>query len=274
MGAFGTSDKKRRALGQHFLKDQTVIQTIVDAALKNAQETHSKKILEIGPGRGALTEALIAGLGNDQSLMLCEKDWELAYMWREKKHPSIFVHEADFMDLKIEQWLTDNLTVVSNLPYSVGTAIFTRLAKYPKQISSMTLMFQAEVVQRLRAAQGTKSWGSLSIWTQNDWEVEKLISAPPEAFVPPPAVDSEVAVFKPRIKPLIDTSANPEAWNALLKTAFAHRRKMLRSGLPKSGVYRKAFEIASLDGTKRAEALEWPEWQNFYLALLQALQDK
>jgi len=262
---------KRRALGQHFLRDQTVINTIVEEAMGNARESNSKKILEIGPGRGALTEVILPQLATGQSLTLVEKDWQLAYMWREKKHPSVHVHEADFMDLKDDEWLNSNLTVVSNLPYSAGTAIFTRIAQYPKQVSSMTLMFQAEVTQRLRAQQGTKNWGSLSIWTQNYWSVEKLLSVPPGAFVPPPAVDSEVAVFKPLPTPKVDTSSNPQAWNTLLKTAFAHRRKMLRSGLPKTGPYRKAFEMSSLDGTKRAEALDWDEWQKLYTALLQAL---
>ena len=261
---------KRRAYGQHYLKDSRVIDKIVGATLEFAQKNDSKTILEIGPGRGALTLPLVQRLGADQKLLIAERDAGLVTHWREVALPKTELFEGDFLDLPESLWLRPNLTVVSNLPYSAGTAIFTRLAAHPKQVSSLTLMFQQEVAFRLRAEQQTKSWGSLSIWTQNQWEIQKLISVSPQAFMPPPDVDSEVVTLIPREIPYVDTSPDPEGWNQLLKTFFAHRRKMIRSGIPKTGVFRTAFETSGIDGTKRSEALDWAEWKKLYQAFLVA----
>jgi 16S rRNA (adenine1518-N6/adenine1519-N6)-dimethyltransferase len=131
-------------------------------------------------------------------------------------------------------------------------------------------MFQAEVAYRLRAEPETKSWGSLSIWIQNRWDVTKLVFAPPGAFSPPPDVDSEVVVLKRRDEPRIkipEGAQYEEAWEKLLKSCFQHRRKMLRSGIA-PGIYRNALEASGVDGTKRAEALDWNEWGRLFEALL------
>jgi 16S rRNA (adenine1518-N6/adenine1519-N6)-dimethyltransferase len=180
------------------------------------------------------------------------------------------VHDADFLELAQEQWLAHApLTVVSNLPYSSGTAIFTRLAHDPEKVRGMVLMFQAEVAQRLRASLSTKDWGTLSIWTQNRWDVKKLITVPPGAFFPPPQVQSEVVVLVPRTELRIPGTSgeNEKSWEGLLKACFTHRRKMLRAGLPKTGPLRNALELSGVDDTKRAEALDWNEWEKLFRAL-------
>ena len=270
MAQFG----KRRALGQHFLKDQSVISTIVDTTMEMAHENNCASLLEIGPGRGALTEGLMDRFQKDPAALreftLCERDNALAFEWKKKLEsvPGMRIHHGDFLELEEKDWLTQKpMAVVSNLPYASGTAIFLKLAEHHSSIPVMVLMFQAEVAKRLRAEPDTKSWGSLSIWTQNFWEVSKLLSVAPGAFAPPPEVDSEVAVFKPRTSPLIDIP-NPKAWNELLRACFAHRRKMLRSGLPKAGPLRNALELAGVNDTKRAEALDWDEWKKLYQAYL------
>lgn len=266
---------KRRALGQHFLRDQTVISQIAETAVKGAREKGCVALLEIGPGRGAITDPLLDLLKAKAPvlpMLLSERDRELAANWRVRVHleTNLEVAEGDFLDLPESTWLSRTpLAVASNLPYSAGTAIVVRLAEHPDKIPIMVLMFQAEVAQRLRAEPGTKAWGSLSIWLQNQWEVKKLCSVPPGAFAPPPDVDSEVVVLTPRAEPYVrvgKTEKEKKLWDSLLKTSFAHRRKMLRSSLPEP--FKNALERSGLDGTKRAEALSWDEWSRFYQALL------
>lgn len=263
---------KRRALGQHFLRDQSITRAIATAVAAEARRHHCQALMEIGPGKGAITLPLQGELENIPMLrrfFLVEKDPALAREWARSGTP---VEERDFLDLEDSIWLqTLPLAVASNLPYSAGTAILLKLARHPKEIPVMVLMFQAEVAKRLRAVPSTKEWGSLSVWIQNRWDVEKLLFVPPGAFSPPPEVDSEVVILRGRQEPRIPVepgSPQEELWNQLLRAAFAHRRKMLRSGLPSSGGWRNALEQSGVDGTKRAEALTWEEWSRLYAAVL------
>jgi 16S rRNA (adenine1518-N6/adenine1519-N6)-dimethyltransferase len=270
---------KRRAYGQHFLRDSNAIEQIVSTTFEKLAQYECKGLLEIGPGRGALTgpilerlEALIPLKNRTlESFVICERDPVLISDWRirftdTRATPSPIrnhLAEGDFLEVEDTEWLKATpLGVVSNLPYSVGTAIFTRLAAQARAIPFMTLMFQAEVAARLRAEPETKPWGSLSVWTQNQWEVSKLLSVPPRSFSPPPAVDSEVVLVTRRTTPLIPQAvSHPEAWDHVLKACFAHRRKMLRSGLSGDHPMRNALDVSGVDGTKRAEALQWGEWE-------------
>ncbi len=271
MPAFG----KRRALGQHFLRDKAIAHLIAETAVNGARERGCVALLEIGPGRGAITDLLLDLLKAKAPvlpMLLSERDRELASQWRVRVHleKDLEVAEGDFLELPESTWLARTpLAVASNLPYSARTGIVFRLAEHPAQIPVMVLMFQAEVAQRLRAEPGTKSWGSLSIWIQNQWEVKKLCAVPPGAFAPPPDVDSEVVVLTPRAEPFVrvgNSEKERKLWDSLLRSAFAHRRKMLRSSLPEP--FKNALERSGLDGTKRAEALSWDEWARFYQALL------
>lgn len=274
MPAYG----KRRALGQHFLRDTQVCATIVDEAWRLCAETQCDALLEIGPGRGALTDLLLEKLRKnpDLPLTLAERDAVLIDFWKQiftSDHPlkkQVRILEGDFLDTKESDWLqVPRLGVMSNLPYSAGTAIVTQLAEYPSRIPFMVLMFQAEVAQRLRAEQGTKAWGSLSIFIQNQWNVTKLVGVPPRAFMPPPDVHSEVVVMRARENPHVVFKNQEESllWTQLLKLAFSHRRKMLRSSLPHDGPWRRAFEKSGIDGTLRAEALNWDQWRAWFKAL-------
>jgi 16S rRNA (adenine1518-N6/adenine1519-N6)-dimethyltransferase len=267
---------RRRAYGQHFLKDRGVCTKIAETTFELVRSSGAKGLLEIGPGKGAITEPLIERLEQTPEIerfLICEKDRKFADYWNERaqEKPRMQILDGDFLEVDSETWLgTPPLVVVSNLPYSAGTAIFTRLAKHPEKIPAMVLMFQSEVAQRLRAERGTKDWGTLSLWTQNQWDVRKLIAVPPGAFWPPPKVQSEVVVLQPRKELRIPgtTGTHEKTWEGLLKACFQHRRKMLRAGLPKSGALRNALELSGVDDTKRAEALDWNEWERLYRALL------
>ena len=148
MGTYG----KRRSLGQHFLVDQKICSTIATAALKECTEHKAPLLLEIGPGRGAIT-AFLLDAPDRPLLRIVEKDHAFAAQWKAKVGPlgPCEVIDADFTDLKSEQWLReDRLVVVSNLPYSAGTAIFTILAENGRRIPAMVLMFQKEVAYWLQ----------------------------------------------------------------------------------------------------------------------------
>ena len=218
-------------------------------------------------------EILPSSIGIEE-LILCEKDRKYAERWTSKEVAvkNFKIHNADFMELEDNAWISrPPVAVVSNLPYSAGTAIVTKLARYPAEIPVMVLMFQTEVARRLRAEKGTKDWGSLSIWIQNKWLVQKLFSVSPKSFKPPPKVDSEVVILTPRKQPLISAGDYPdsEVWlEKMLKAFFQQRRKMLRASVGRDPTWRNTLELAEVDGTKRAEVLGWDEWTKLLQALL------
>lgn len=256
---------KRRALGQHFLRDTQIAQTIAETAIQEATQHQCKSLLEIGPGQGAITLPLLELLKNQtriEQFSVVEKDEKFAQNWKNQSAQNFKVHAGDFLDFQDETWLSKSpMGVVSNLPYSVGTVILGRLARRTSEIPVMVLMFQAEVAQRVRAEIGTRDVGSLSLWIQNHWDVKKLLAVPPRAFTPPPEVQSEVIVLTRREQPRIEVAPEAQAlWESFLKSCFAHRRKMLRSSFP----WRNALELSGVDGTKRPEALRWDEWSHLF----------
>lgn len=257
---------RRRALGQHFLKDTFISNLIATTALEVAATSGCQGLLEIGPGKGAITRPLLEGMdknpGTLKGFTLVEKDEALGRSWSVEqllyKSVPLRVEVGDFLEVETSQWLSHSpLTVVSNLPYSSGTAILQVLARRFDAIPVMVLMFQAEVAKRLRAEPSTKDRGSLSLWIQNRWDVEKLLTVPPEAFIPAPQVFSEVVILRRRAQARIDLAPGDEIlWEKFLKTSFSQRRKMLRTVLP----WKNALELSGVDGKKRAEELVWDEW--------------
>jgi 16S rRNA (adenine1518-N6/adenine1519-N6)-dimethyltransferase len=266
---------RRRALGQHFLCDTQICNQIADTALEEAQRHFCSGLLEIGPGKGAITLPILERLERVSSIKnfkLVERDQKLAQEWKEKfqslSEGNRSVETGDFLDVQRENWLiSQSIAVVSNLPYSAGTAILIRLAEEAQSIPVMVLMFQAEVAKRLRAGPSGDGRGSLSVWIQNQWDVKSLVRVPPQAFSPPPEVQSEVVVLTRRQKPWIDVFGSEgelKTWQMLLKAAFAHRRKMLRSTFP----WPQALKASDVDPTLRAEALDWAEWERLFQAVL------
>lgn len=252
---------KQKAFGQHFLNDDKVIQGIVDHALDGLKKHPEASLLEVGPGKGAITWPLIKGLPIEKQFFVAERDRDLIEYWKPESRITKLL-EGDFLRHSDEVLQAMGpLVVVSNLPYSAGTAIVVRLAEMPKQISEMVLMFQAEVAKRLYAEASTSDRGSLSLYIQNEWAVERLMVVRPEAFKPPPKVMSEVVKLTRRAEPLInvDQPEKREAFNDLLHHGFKHRRKMMRGNLAGT-VWQKAFDESGVDVKIRAEALEWKDW--------------
>lgn len=261
---------RRRAFGQHFLRDVGIAREIAETAYNHGVQNGCETFLEIGPGRGAITDPLLALLqGKKEKLILVEKDRLIAEHWRvNAPSEQVQVFSSDFLLLSHEHWLKSHpLAVVSNLPYSSGTQILIQLARRLNEIPVMVLMFQAEVAQRLRAEVSTPDRGSLSIWIQNRWDVKKIISVKPSAFSPPPQVNSEVVVLTRRAQARIEFPDEEEKlWEKFLKSTFAHRRKMLRSSFP----WQNALALSGVDGKKRAEALDWNEWNQLFQAVRQS----
>ncbi|MCW3101412.1 MAG: rRNA ((1518)-N(6)/adenine(1519)-N(6))-dimethyltransferase RsmA [Chthonomonadaceae bacterium] len=256
MGSFN----KQKAFGQHFLTEAGIIQGIVQATLQTSRKYPKHSILEIGPGKGAITRTLLSTLPIDTPFFLAERDRDLIELWAGESRVKKIL-KGDFLNQTDEELAElGNFLVVSNLPYSAGTAIVVKLALM-KQVPEMILMFQAEVAKRLYAEASTPDRGSLSLFIQNEWEVEKLMRVDPKAFNPPPKVMSEVVRLKRRETPLIPLHSQEERdeFDDLLKQSFKHRRKMLKGNLAGTK-WQKGLELGGVNPSLRAEALEWEDW--------------
>ncbi|MGE0616394.1 MAG: 16S rRNA (adenine(1518)-N(6)/adenine(1519)-N(6))-dimethyltransferase RsmA [Bacteriovoracia bacterium] len=268
---------RRQALGQHFLRDGAIIDKIVQNSLREAARLGCASIVEIGCGDGALSVPLAAQKPDSLDYRIVETDERLAIRMRDKVGTRAKVIHEDFLELAADSWLNPlPVYVVSNLPYSAATAILQKLANTPPgTVPGMTLMFQAEVARKLYVPAEKKDMSSLGLWLQNHWDVTKLCSAPPRAFKPPPKVQSEVVQLVRRPEPLLSTTLRaPELWQTLLKVCFAHKRKMLRVCMRVSPKWQNTLELSQVDGTKRAEALNWDEWRKLLDAALQISESR
>ncbi|MDX1386006.1 MAG: 16S rRNA (adenine(1518)-N(6)/adenine(1519)-N(6))-dimethyltransferase RsmA [bacterium] len=257
----------RKPLGQHFLIRKSVVHKIL-AALDLKKED---RVLEIGPGKGALTGPLARRVGK---LLLVEKDPHLAAevqnYFTDDSHVEILAE--DFLALpwkRLSGSLGEAFKTVSNLPYQSGTAIFIKLLKQLPAGALMVLMFQKEVGERLLAKPRTKAYGSLSVMTQVIGEGRLLFEVEPNAFRPPPKVWSVVLKVKIRKDPLIPQE-HWDSFEGLLQAGFSHRRKMLRQNLR---TYFSGEEAARVEArleslgaapTARAEELSVVQWVQLF----------
>jgi 16S rRNA (adenine1518-N6/adenine1519-N6)-dimethyltransferase len=252
---------KQKAFGQHFLIDPVVITTIGKAALDALIRNPGHALLEIGPGKGAITRPLMENVPKEIPFYIAERDREFIDYWKpETRFAKIL--EGDVLRQDENEFAAIGpMVVVSNLPYSAGTAIVVMLCEMKHQIPEMVLMFQAEVAKRLYSGPSTPDRGSLSLYIQNEWDIEKLITVKPAAFNPPPRVMSEVVRLKRREKSHIpvETVADRKRFNDLLKRAFQQRRKMLKGNF-NGTLWQQSLERSGVDPTLRAEALEWKDW--------------
>ena len=245
---------KRHALGQHFLRDTAIGRAVVDLVAPTAADL----VVEIGPGQGALTGELARRAGR---VIALEVDRELIDGLR-RRFPSVEVLEAD-----AREWDYGTLTrppggrvlVVGNLPYSVGKPILMALVSARTAIDEMALMLQREVAERVAAPPGSKVYGSLSVLTQLYTEPRLSIRVPPEAFKPPPKVDSAVLHLRVLAGPRVPV-ADEHRFHAVVRAAFGQRRKMLGNALAAGlGVSlvaaRAAATRAGVDPSRRAETL-------------------
>ena len=219
-----TDHRARKRFGQNFLVDHQVINRIVRAI--NPWE--GDNLVEIGPGKGALTRLL---LDQCPGLQVIELDRDLIPMLQ-AQFAGLTVHQADALKFDFARLASaDNpLRVVGNLPYNISTPLIFHLLSFENRIKDMHFMLQKEVVERLAAPPGHKNYGRLSIMTQYHCQVENLFSVGPECFRPAPKVDSAIVRLTPfKSKPF---SANHVGmFEKLVRVAFQQRRKTLKNAL-------------------------------------------
>jgi 16S rRNA (adenine1518-N6/adenine1519-N6)-dimethyltransferase len=246
----------RKRFGQHFLVDAGVIDAIVAAV----EPRPGQALVEIGPGLGALTAPLLARCG---ALTVIELDRDLAARLRQRA--GLAVVEADVLTVDFAALARERgqpLRVVGNLPYNISTPILFHLLDAAAHWRDAHFMLQKEVVERMAAAPGGKDYGRLTVMLQWRCAVEPLFDVPPQAFEPPPRVDSAVVRLRPHdAPPAVDAARLGE----LVTVAFSQRRKLLRHTL---GRWLDAQRFAGVfDLQRRAEEVPVAE----YVALAAAL---
>jgi len=247
----------RKRFGQHFLVDGSVIDRIVAAI----DPRPGQALVEIGPGRGALTGPL---LERCETLTVIELDRDLAA--RLRRTPGLEVVEADVLDVDFAALPAavagHKLRVVGNLPYNISTPILFHLLEASGAIEDQHFMLQKEVVDRIAARPGTKDYGRLTVMLQWRYRIEPLLDVPPEAFEPPPRVDSAVLRMAPL--PLRD-DVDAALLREVVTVGFSQRRKLLRHTVGRWLDARGASEPFDLQ--RRAEEVPVDEWIALAVAL-------
>ena len=239
--------RPRKRFGQHFLTDPDVIDAIVQAIRPRQDDV----VVEIGPGRGAITGSLAASAGQ---LHCVELDRDLAAQLRRRyaNVENVTIHEADALAFDYAA-LGDSLRVVGNLPYNISTPLLFRLLDQRACIADMHFMLQKEVVDRMTAAPGSKSYGRLGSMLGCHLDMEGLFDVDPRCFEPPPKVTSAVVRLRPLPSGRFDI-ADAKILGNTVATAFSQRRKTLRNAL-KSLVDESELAQLGIDATARPEML-------------------
>ncbi len=240
-----------KQLGQNFLLDLN----LTDRIARSAGELRGRTVIEIGPGPGGLTRALLANgadtviaIERDRRCIAALAEVSEAYSGR------LTVIEADALEMDITALAKGPSKVVANLPYNVATPLMLSWLPDATRFESFTLMFQREVAERLAAEPGTKAYGRLAVAAQWRCTVDLLFDISPRAFTPAPKVTSTVVELLPRAKPLAE--ADPKVLEMVTAAAFNQRRKMLRAAL--RGLVPDAEAMlneAGIEPTQRAEEL-------------------
>ena len=243
-----SAHRARKRFGQHFLTDPGVI----DAIIRSVHPAQQDVIVEIGPGHGAITDQLAQSAGQ---LHAIELDRDLASQLRRRFEdcPNVAIHEADALRFDFAS-LGERLRVVGNLPYNISTPLLFHLLKFRDNILDMHFMLQKEVVQRMAASPGSKTYGRLGIMLGCYLNVEALFDVPREAFDPPPDVTSAVVRLDP-LPPDTFVIDDQAALSSLVATAFMKRRKTLRNAL-KGVADADDFAAVSIDPGLRPEQIE------------------
>lgn len=251
-----------KSLGQHWLTDRIILSEIA----KPANLTTDDVVLEIGPGLGTLTEVLS---DSAKLVVAVEFDPELAKDLANKNIKNVEVLNADFLhfDLSI---MPKKYKVVANIPYYITAKIVQKLLSDDNKPEVAALLVQKEVAERLAAKPGEMS--ILSVSAQVFAEVELGVIVPPEFFTPPPKVDSQVVILKPRNRPLFE-KWNEKSFFRMVKAGFSNRRKKLRSSLAGGlGISKTEAENllikSGIDSNLRAQDLSLNDWQKLTVNFL------
>lgn len=257
--------RAKKSLGQNFLRNDDVIRRIVEGLDLSDRDT----VIEIGPGRGALTEKL---LETGAKVIAIEIDREFVPALRVQFHfqPNFSVIEADVLDVDFAKVSPpadasrSDLKLVGNLPYNISTPILQRLIEQRHLFSTLVLMFQREVVERITAPPGGKERGFLSVLVENAFTSEHLFDVDPQAFQPVPKVWSAVVRLTPKAAGIGD---EPE-FRRLVSLSFAQKRKTILNNLkPVLENAPRFLAESGIGGTRRAETLTLEEWKALHASI-------
>lgn len=240
------SHQARKRFGQNFLTDAHIIGKIVDAIAPQ----RGQRVVEIGPGLGAMTEPLLERLGH---LDVIEIDRDLIARLRQRfDETQLSIHEGDALKFDFAALGTD-LRIVGNLPYNISTPILFHLADFADRVRDMSFMLQKEVVTRMVAAPGSRDYGRLSVMLQYRFRMGRLFDVPPEAFRPAPKVVSSIVRMVPHAPEALGAD-DPALLGRIVTAAFGQRRKTLRNTL-REFIDEAALASLGIDPGARAERL-------------------
>ncbi len=256
--------KARKRFGQNFLIDHGIIRDIVRSVHPHKDDV----IVEIGPGKGAITQLLADACDN---LNVIELDRDLVPWLKVKfeKHPNFQLFQADALQFDFAQLIKNDkpLRIVGNLPYNISTPLIFHLLTYANKVQDMHFMLQKEVVKRMAAQPGESAYGRLGIMVQYYCAVEDLFDVPPTSFDPAPKVDSAIVRLIPYAQ-LPHVANNVKTLETLVNVAFQQRRKTLRNSL-KQLLTAEQLESLPVDLSLRPEEISLPE----YVAMSNLLGD-
>lgn len=245
---------RRHALGQHFLANEGVLRKIAGVIDPRPDDV----IVEVGPGRGALTAWLTGKAGR---VIAIEKDPRLAAGLQDMAPDNTEVIRGDFLKVDLHEILkkagAPALRLVGNIPYSISSPLLFRVLDERELIADCVFLLQKEVAERVTAGPGTKSYAPLGILLQNEFEAKIAFLVAPGSFSPPPKVQSALLTLGRRHAPLLPDAAD-EPFRAFLRAAFAERRKMLWKNLSRRatpGALTAAYGSLGLSRNARAEEL-------------------
>ncbi len=247
----------RKGLGQHFLVDRNIL----DKVIRTAQVEKEDIVLEVGPGLGEMTLALAR---QAKKVIAVEIDSKFAVILKQKMRDfsNVEVVESDILKMDFSQYFRKErypIKVVANLPYQISTPLLFRFIEFKETLSTLTLMLQKEVAERIVASPGRKEYGSLSIFIQMFSDVSICFFIKPSAFFPPPKVESAVVHMRFKEKPAVNLG--DEKWfKKVVKGCFGYRRKTLmnalkHSGLPLPKSTESKMEKIGIDPRRRPETL-------------------
>lgn len=247
--------KARKRFGQNFLIDHGIIRDIVRAVHPKRDD----QIVEIGPGKGAITQ-LLADSCDNISVIELDRDLVPWLQVKFEKHKNFKLFQADALKFDFAQLIENDrpLRIVGNLPYNISTPLIFHLLTYSTQIGDMHFMLQKEVVKRMAAQAGDSAYGRLGIMVQYYCAVENLFDVPPTSFDPAPKVDSAIVRLIPH-KSLPHQASNIKTLETLVNVAFQQRRKTLRNAL-KQLLDAETIEQLPIDTSARAEEITLAEF--------------
>jgi 16S rRNA (adenine1518-N6/adenine1519-N6)-dimethyltransferase len=249
----------KKRFGQNFLTDDNVLHEIIRAIAPAPDDL----MVEIGPGQGAMTRLLLASL---KQLQVVELDRDLVALLHKKfSDGKLVIHSGDALQFDFGALCKDErkLRVVGNLPYNISSPLLFHLAQYAPRIIDQHFMLQKEVVQRMVAKPGSRDYGRLSVMLQWRYQMELLFIVPPDAFDPPPKVDSAIVRMVPIAAPLVCEQRKLEQ---VVTKAFSQRRKVIRNCV--AGMFTEVQLVdAGIDPQSRPETVPLEQFVNLALML-------